>query len=124
MLKGLQNLLLYLQAGRRIYDFRRAASGAAPAAAGPGALPELYIEGFDAEQIWLQLELAAGPALKRARKLLRKVGQEPQLLTPETEEALDGGCWEGGAVWVFEQWGAGGGRLPPISSLLTGRKGG
>ena len=36
------------------------------------------------------MELAAGPALRRARKLLRKVGQEPRLLDPEMEEALDG----------------------------------
>ncbi len=93
-------------AAKALYDYQAAVdssaaaagSKAAAAAAGPGALPELYIEGFDAEQIWLQLELAAAPALKRARKLLRKVGQEPQLLTPETEEALDGG-WGG-------SWGA------------------
>ena len=53
-------------------------------------------DGFDAEQIWLQLELAAGPALKRARKLLKKAGEEPLLLTPETEEAIDGGLtWAG-----------------------------
>lgn len=88
-------------AAKALYDYQAAvdsgaaaAGGGAAAAASPGALPELYIEGFDAEQIWLQLELAAGPALKRARKLLRKVGQEPQLLTPETEEAIDGG-WLG-----------------------------
>ncbi|PRW59087.1 U3 small nucleolar ribonucleo MPP10-like isoform X1 [Chlorella sorokiniana] len=87
-------------AAKALYDYQAAVdssaaaaggagAAAAAAAAGPGALPELYIDGFDAEQIWLQLELAAAPALKRARKLLRKVGQEPQLLTPETEEAID-----------------------------------
>jgi hypothetical protein len=34
--------------------------------------------------------MAAEPALKRVKKLLRKVGEEPRLLDPETEEALDG----------------------------------
>ena len=83
-------------AAKALYDYQAAldsSSAAAPGPAGPAVLPELYIEGFDAEQIWLQLELAAAPALKRARKLLRKVGEQPQLLTPETEEAIDGGCW-------------------------------
>ena len=44
----------------------------------------------------LQLEMAAEPALRRVKKLLRKVGEEPRLLDPETEEALDGG-WPGPA---------------------------
>jgi hypothetical protein len=51
---------------------------------------ELYVEGFDAEQIWLQLEAQSGGALKRARRLLKKAGEEPQLMLPEMEEALDG----------------------------------
>lgn len=107
-------------AAKALYDYQAAvdssaaAAGTAAAAAGPGALPELYIEGFDAEQIWLQMELAAAPALKRARKLLRKVGQEPQLLTPETEEAIDGGCccpglggcWAAGQVLGGVTWGS------------------
>ena len=38
----------------------------------------------------LQLELAAGPAVKRARRLLRKAGEDPTLLTPEAEEEIDG----------------------------------
>ncbi len=37
-----------------------------------------------------QLEMAAEPALRRVKKLLKRVGQEPRLLDPDTEEALDG----------------------------------
>jgi hypothetical protein len=78
-------------------------------------LPELYVDGFDAEQIWLQLDLAIKPALKRARKLLSKAGQDPVLLTREAEDALDGGrqagvvlVWVGVRVWVVRVWGTGG----------------
>lgn len=70
------------------------AAGGAGRRAGSGILPELYIDGFDAEQIWLQLDLAMKPALKRARKLLRSAGQEPVLLTREAEDAVDGGTLE------------------------------
>lgn len=60
-------------------------------AAAAAELPEeLYVDGFDAEQIWLQLEAHCGAALKRARRLLRKAGEEPSLMLPEMEEALDG----------------------------------
>jgi hypothetical protein len=37
-----------------------------------------------------QLEMAAEPALRWVKKLLKRVGQEPRLLAPDTEEALDG----------------------------------
>ncbi|KAL4859859.1 Nucleolar GTP-binding protein 1 [Chlorella vulgaris] len=56
---------------------------------GISALPKLYVDGFDAEQIWLQLELATGPALKHARRLLKKATRVSQLMTSETEEAID-----------------------------------
>jgi hypothetical protein len=48
-------------------------------------------EGFDAEQIWLQLELLTGPLLKRSRKLLYRLKQQPpdSLVSPEVEEGLD-----------------------------------
>ena len=49
------------------------------------------MDGFDAEQIWLQLEQASVPLLKRVRKLLRKAGSEPRLLLPNVEEDLEGG---------------------------------
>lgn len=101
-------------AAKALYDYQAGlhdSSGGAAGAAGPAAvLPELYIAGFDAEQIWLQLELAAGPALRRARKLLKKAGQEPELLTPETEDAIDGGlaprAWRAGCVGgMWNGWG-------------------
>ena len=87
-------------AAKAMYDYQATCQGGAASSGGgsAAALPELYIDGFDAEQIWLQLELAAGPALKRARKLLKKAGEEPLLLTPETEEAIDGGLT--GAGWL------------------------
>lgn len=91
------------QAAKALYDYGTQAAGGpkgstAPAAAAPvaargglpGPLPELYVEGFDAEQIWLQLEAASVPALKRAQRLLKKIGPAPRLLAPETEEAVDG----------------------------------
>lgn len=48
------------------------------------------MEGFDAEQIWLQLEMQSEGALKRARRLFKKAGEVPRLVLPEMEEALDG----------------------------------
>ena len=49
------------------------------------------MDGFDAEQIWLQLDQATVPLLRRVRKLLRKAGSEPRLLLPNIEEDLEGG---------------------------------
>ena len=57
---------------------------------GEGALPELYTEGLDAEQIWLQLDMQLGGALKRARRLMRKAGEVEQLINPDMEDALKG----------------------------------
>lgn len=53
-------------------------------------MPELHVEGFDAEQIWLQLDMASAQLVRRAKRLLKKAGTEPSLLTPETEEDLTG----------------------------------
>lgn len=62
-----------------------------PAAAATLAmLPELHVEGFDAEQVWLQLDMASAQLVRRAKRLLKKAGPEPSLLTPETEEDLSG----------------------------------
>ena len=52
-------------------------------------VPALYVEGFDAEQIWLQLDLLSAPALKRARKQLKKSEDIQSLVPPDVEEALD-----------------------------------
>jgi hypothetical protein len=56
----------------------------------PPAQSELYVEGFDPEQIWLQLDMAAVPALKLARRQLRKAGDVASLLPADVEAALDG----------------------------------
>ena len=55
-----------------------------------GLLPELYTEAMDAEQIWLQLDMQLGGALKRARRLMRKAGDVEQLINPDMEGALKG----------------------------------
>lgn len=60
------------------------------AAASLAMLPELHVEGFDAEQVWLQLDMASAQLVRRAKRLLKKAGPEPSLLTPETEEDLSG----------------------------------
>ena len=60
------------------------------AAASLATLPELHVEGFDAEQVWLQLDMASAQLVRRAKRLLKKAGPEPSLLTPETEEDLSG----------------------------------
>ena len=49
----------------------------------------LYVNGFDPEQIWLQLDLMSVPALKKARKQLKKVQDISTLMEPDVEEALD-----------------------------------
>ena len=59
-------------------------------AAASGSMPELLVEGFDAEQIWLQLDMTSAQLVRRAKRLLKKAGTEPSLLTPETEEDLTG----------------------------------
>ena len=43
-------------------------------------MPELHVEGFDAEQIWLQLDMAPAQLVRRAKRLLKKAGSEPSLL--------------------------------------------
>lgn len=53
-------------------------------------MPHLHVTGFDAEQIWLQLDLASAHVVRRARRLLKKAGTEPELLTPEMDEDLEG----------------------------------
>ena len=55
-----------------------------------GTLPELYTENLDAEQIWLQLDMQLGGALKRARRLMRRAGDVERLINPEMEDALKG----------------------------------
>lgn len=49
----------------------------------------LHVDGFDPEQIWLQLDVLYAPALKRARKLLRKAEETERLVPEDVEEAID-----------------------------------
>ena len=55
----------------------------------PQPQPSLYVDGFDPEQIWLQLDMLSVPALKRVRKQLKKVERITTLVSPDVEEALD-----------------------------------
>ena len=52
--------------------------------------PQLLLEGFDAEQVWLQLDAQLKGAAQRGRKLLRKAGDVPHLLQPGMQDALQG----------------------------------
>lgn len=81
-------------AARALYSYATSSSAAnthadrPTAAASLAMLPELHVEGFDAEQVWLQLDMASAQLVRRAERLLKKAGPEPSLLTPETEEDL------------------------------------
>jgi hypothetical protein len=84
----------FLQPSSSISDAARAAAKAlygyalqsSSSKAAPGG--ELHVEQpFDAEQIWLQLELHTEPLVKRSRRLLKRVGEAPQLVTPEVRAA-------------------------------------
>ena len=87
--------------------YTAAMGNAAVASQSASALPELYTEGLDAEQIWLQLDMQLGGALKRARRLLRKAGDSEQLINPAMEVVLDGEssgpaeCSD--SVWMWEK---------------------
>lgn len=69
-----------------------AASGGGDQSAAPAAtqLQQLYVEGFDPEQIWLQLDMAALPAIKKAKKFLKKGNSVTRLVPEDVEDALDG----------------------------------
>lgn len=67
-----------------------AAGGATAASNVMGTVAELHVDGFDAEQIWLQLDSASAQLVRRARRLLKKAGTDPSLLTPERDQDLTG----------------------------------
>ncbi|KAK2078734.1 hypothetical protein QBZ16_003574 [Prototheca wickerhamii] len=85
----------FLQASEALAALARAAARSlygVQAKTMPQALPELYVDGFDPEQIWLQLDMLGAPALKHVRRLLRKLHDKEDsltLLTAQNEEALD-----------------------------------
>ena len=56
----------------------------------PASQKKLHVEGFDAEQIWAQLEAQAAVLSSRARRLIKAVPQTAMLTTKETEQDLDG----------------------------------
>ena len=76
-----------------LYEFN---ISSAPSWASLAGLPQLYVEEFDTEQIWGQLDAASGPVLKQLRRRIKRLGPDVQLLDETTEEALDGegSCWQ------------------------------
>jgi hypothetical protein len=82
-------------AAKELFEYK---AGTQPASArtlpklNAGKVPALYVDGFDPEQIWLQIDMAAGPALKKARLFLKKSVGVQRLIPRDVEEALDGGC--------------------------------
>lgn len=81
--RHLSTLTTIMQA---LYDF---SGSSAPDWATPGGLPQLYVDGFDVEQIWGQIEASTG-VLKQLRKRVQKLEPTMQLLDEATEAALDG----------------------------------
>ena len=60
------------------------------ATADSDAAQQLHVAGFDAEQIWGQLDMHAGPLLKRIKRLIARAGDAAALLQPQAEAQLDG----------------------------------
>lgn len=80
----LTSTLNFLQA---LYTLARASSEAITSTT---ALSELYVDGFDSEQIWGQMDASTKPALRKARRKIKKFDLGLKLLDTETEDALDG----------------------------------
>ena len=61
-----------------LYDYTSSAATAhlpgdkSTAATASGVLTELHVESFDAEQIWLQLDMPSAQLVRRAKRLLKK----------------------------------------------------
>lgn len=49
-----------------------------------------YIDGFDPEQIWLQLDTISSSALKHVKRALHKSANISSVMPEDVEEALDG----------------------------------
>lgn len=49
-----------------------------------------YVDGFDAEQIWLQLDSISKPALRHIKRTLHKCRDVEAVIPEDVEEALDG----------------------------------
>lgn len=50
----------------------------------------LHVDGFDAEQIWGQLDTSGVALLRRARKLMARSGEAETLLLPAAAARLEG----------------------------------
>ncbi len=74
-------------AAKALYQYALQSSGIKQSA---GVSSEIHVgQPFDAEQIWLQLELNTEPLVKRSKRLLKKVNDETVLVTPEVEAKVD-----------------------------------
>lgn len=49
-----------------------------------------YVEGFDPEQIWIQLNTISESALKHVKRILHKSANITSVIPEDVEEALDG----------------------------------
>lgn len=67
--------------------------GSSSSGSGMALLPELYVDSFDAEQIWVQVDTATAAALRRARRLIKKAqgggSSSVQLIKEEFQESID-----------------------------------
>ena len=61
-----------------------------PGLSSTSGLPQLYVDGFDSEQIWGQLEAGSKPALRKARKQIKSLHSCEAMMDEETEATLDG----------------------------------
>ncbi len=72
---------------KALYQYALQSSGMKQSA---GISSEIHVEQpFDAEQIWLQLELNTEPLVKRSKRLLKKVNEQTVLVSPEIESKVD-----------------------------------
>eukprot|EP00803_Ostreobium_quekettii_P011262 evm.model.scf_1173.1 EVM.evm.TU.scf_1173.1 scf_1173:928-4456(-) len=75
-------------ASKALFDFT-AASLVEAGKGGEAPRGSLHVSGFDAEQIWAQIDGLSTELSKRTRRLLRKAGGEPSFLAEGVEEDLD-----------------------------------
>ena len=77
----------FFQPVQGLFQYALSAKESTPA---PPRKTSLHVEGFDAEQIWAQLEPQAAALSSRARRLIKAVPPSTVLTTKETELDLDG----------------------------------
>lgn len=52
----------------------------------------IYVDGFDAEQVWLQLDTISNTAMNHAKRVLKRHSKIDRVIPEDVEEALDGMC--------------------------------